>query len=113
MFVQELAHHPDLSETVLFGNDRKDGLIEASAEELHLAPAGHLFDQLPAFFLFGLHKLPKRTGKMESEFDRRMFDHFLKKRHIAILKGSLEDEPEIPHGLMIMDGQQKSEVIHR
>jgi hypothetical protein len=113
IFLQKLVHHPDLANTVLLRNDRKNRLVEAPTKEFDLTAANHVLDRFPAIFLFGLHVLPKGPGKVERKFNRRMLDHILKERQIAILKGSLEDEGEISHGLVIMDGKKEYELIHR
>ena len=107
-----VVHHPDLPDPVLFGNDRQDGFVEASAQELDLPPAGQFLDEVPTGPLVLFHVLPERAGEVESEAEARMPGQALEQRPVAVLECVLDDVVEIPHRLVVVDGEQEDELVH-
>jgi hypothetical protein len=107
MLLKKIAHHPNLAEPVLLGNDGEDGFIEAASQELHLVSGDKLSEEVPTLPVGRSHMLEKRPGIMGREFYAGMLPHFPEERPVAVFTGRFENRREVTDGLVVVDGEKK------
>ena len=112
MLLEPAAHHPKLSEAVLFRDDGEDRLVETAAEELDLAAAGEDFDEVPTAPAPDLHVFQEGPRKVQGELEARVPVELGEERLIAFVERPFEDMAEIAHRLVAVDGEEEAKGIH-
>ncbi len=89
----------------------QDGLVVAAGHHLYLAASHQCPDALDQLRPVLGHPIAQRPRVMKGHLDGgvalQCFDH----RLVSLMAALLEDPIEVPHGLMIVDGQGKVDVF--
>ena len=111
----ELASHPaQLADAIAFGERRKDRLVVAPAEDLHLSAIDEppkLGDEARSL---GAQPVEQRTRVVERQADVRMALERVDHRLIGLLEDLRDDPAEVADRLVVVDGQCKRDAgCHR
>ena len=101
----------DLAKLVHVGNGDEDGLVVAASHDLHLAPAHQRRDAGEEVGAVLHNPVAEAARVVEGHADGGVLlqqgDHGL----VGFLVGFGEDEVEVAHGLVVVDGQAKIDVF--
>ncbi len=103
----EHGHHLELTDRVMIGEHREDGLVEAAAQDLDLSPLDQRAEALEVRGPVLLDPLEQRTREVQADLHRLEPLDQIRDRPIAALVGVREDVLEVADGLVIVEDEEE------
>jgi len=107
-----LIGQPNLNEGILFRNIRKQGFVKSPAEKFDLLPVCQSPQPLREIRPILFQPFQKGAAVMEGDPECRMFFQHLEEGVVPFFPTGREDLFQVPHGLMVVDGDEEIDLFH-